>query len=98
MATEFITQLQFVSSTPGLLQANGLQPTTLIFNSTTSNVVVAVTTYAADPLCLLTGTSWLRIDDINPNVSIPALGAVVSENTAPVITATVEQPGALLAQ
>lgn len=98
MTTEFITQLQFVSSTQGPLQPNGLQYTTLLFASLTSSVTISVNTTMGDPLVGLTGLSWLRIDDTNPNVSIPVLGAVVSENTAPVITATVEQPGALLAQ
>lgn len=91
MAMEFIRKLQVVSAYPGTLQSTGIQPAAITLGDG-SPFSVVVNTDMSDPLTVLVGTSvWVRIDDTDPGVSIPAPGVATSESTAPVITATVEQ-------
>jgi hypothetical protein len=101
MASEFIKAVQVASVTPGTLQSNGVQPATVAFSavdgtgfqaSVMVNVSDALAQYAV-------GTPmWLRIDDTQPSMTIPPVGAPASESTATVITATVENLDAPLAQ
>ena len=98
MAVEYITQLSFVSLTPGTLQPNGTQPATVLFASVDSPMTVSINTSMADPITSITGFAWLRVDDTNPNVIIPTLGVSASESTAPVTTVTVQQMDAPVAQ
>lgn len=101
MANEFIKAVQVTSITPGPLQSNGTQPCAVLltavdgtgFSATImSNASDAISQYAV-------GTPmWIRIDDTQPTMSIPAVGAPTSESTASVVTATVENMDAPLAQ
>jgi hypothetical protein len=88
---EFIAAMQFVSSVPGVIQPNGIQPVALTFTGVNSNMSCTINTDMADPITGLTGAVWLRLDDTLPSMAIPAAGVAVSENTASVVTATVEQ-------
>ena len=92
MANEFIRALQVVSVNFGPLQSNGLQPAAVVLGDT-STFTVVINTDASDPVSqYAVGTPlWVRVDDTNPGVAIPPPAAAVSESTAPVITATVEQ-------
>ncbi|KVT62178.1 hypothetical protein WK54_07665 [Burkholderia ubonensis] len=100
MANECMKQMQIVSVTPGTLQFNGIQPATIALGAVDGTCSMTVTTNMADPLSQYTvGTTlWVRIDDTQPSMSIPAVGQPASESTAAVITATVENIGAPQAQ
>ncbi|RQQ54299.1 hypothetical protein [Burkholderia stagnalis] len=100
MANEFVKQMQVVSLTPGVLQFNGIQPATIALVAADGTCSMTFTTNMADPLSqYAAGTMlWVRIDDTQPSMSIPLVGQPASENTAAVVTATVENVGAPQAQ
>ena len=100
MANEFVKQMQVASVASGALQFNGIQPATVALTAIDGTCSMTFTTNAADPLAqYAVGTAlWVRIDDTQPSMSIPPLGQPASENTASVITATVENIGAPQAQ
>jgi len=101
MTTEFIKAMQVASVVPGVLQSNGTQPSTVnLVAVDNTGFAVAITVDLADPFAqYAVGTPlWLRLDDTQPGMTVPPLGGSVSENTALVITATVENVDAPAAQ
>lgn len=100
MANEFVKQMQVASITPGVLQFNGIQPAAIALMAVDGTCSMTFTTNMADPLAqYAVGTAlWVRIDDTQPTMTIPPVGAPASESTASVITATVENVGAPQAQ
>ncbi|HHX4053952.1 MAG: hypothetical protein ACN6QT_36425 [Burkholderia contaminans] len=100
MANEFVKQMQVASLTPGALQFNGIQPAVVALQAVDGTCSMTFTTNMADPLAqYAVGTTlWVRIDDSQPSMAIPTVGQPASENTASVVTATVENIGAPQAQ
>ena len=101
MATEFVKAMQVASVVPGVLQSNGTQPSTVnLIAVDGTGFAAAITVDLADALAqYAVGTPmWLRLDDTQPVMTMPPLGGAASENTAAVITATVENVDAPAAQ
>ncbi|WP_321921712.1 hypothetical protein [Burkholderia sp. BCC1998] len=93
-------QMQVASITPGVLQFNGIQPAVIALAAVDGTCSMTFTTNMADPLSqyAVGAMLWVRIDDTQPSMSTPPVGQPASENTAAVITATVENIGAPQAQ